>query len=150
MRGRETAKAAEASAHVGAEWRPQSPGLAISNQLVKLFATYVGRGPTRARTTFAHDLVIVTFGETMTRAERQLIAAGEVEAVRSMRQTFHRAMRQQAIEIVQQVLGRTVHAAMADIDTDANIALLAFVLDTTADPDAQPPDGPTGPRTSEP
>lgn len=119
---------------------------------MRLFATYVGRGPTRARTAFVHDLVIVIFGETMTRAEQHLIASGETEAVRSMRQIFHRALRQQAIEIVQQVLGRTVQAAMADIDTDANIALLAFVLDTPYR-DAEPLDRPiaaTGPTASEP
>jgi uncharacterized protein YbcI len=112
--------------------RPPSTPTLISNQLVKLYATYLGRGPTRSRATLTADLLIVTFGETMTRAEQHLVAAGEADAVQSMRHTFHRATRQQAIDIVERTLQRTVESYLADIDTQANIALLAFVLTPTA------------------
>ena len=119
----------------GAE-RQTSLARAISDQLVKLYATYLGRGPTRSRATLTAELVIVTFSETMTRVEQHFVAAGEVEAVQSMRRTFHRATRQQAIDIVERTAQRTVASYMADIDAQANIALLAFVLDPVSEAQA--------------
>lgn len=108
--------------------RASSPAVAISNQLVRLLAHYVGRGPTKARATLSQNLVVVTFGDTMTRAELNLVAAGEAEAVASMRRVFQAAMREEAVRGVEETLGRTVIAYLADIDTSANIALVAFVL----------------------
>jgi uncharacterized protein YbcI len=96
--------------------------------MVRLLARYVGRGPTKARTTLNQNLVVVTFGDTLTRAEENLVAAGEGEAVASMRRVFHATMRGEAVQIVETVLGRTVNAYLADVDTDANVALVAFVL----------------------
>jgi uncharacterized protein YbcI len=100
----------------------------IANQMVRLLARYVGRGPTKARTTLNQDLVVVTFGDTMTRAEENLVAAGQAEAVASMRHVFHVTMREEAVRTIEEILGRSVIAYLADIDTSANIALVAFVL----------------------
>jgi uncharacterized protein YbcI len=109
--------------------RPFSTAAAISNQLVRLFARYFGRGPTKARTTLNTNVALVTLADTMTRAEENLVAAGDAEAVRSMRRTLQRTMRQEAVEAVEQLLGRRVTAYMADIDTDANIAVVVFILE---------------------
>jgi uncharacterized protein YbcI len=108
--------------------RQYGPAVAISNQMVRLLARYVGRGPTKARTTLDQNLVTVTFGDTLTRAEENLVAAGEAEAVFSMRRVFHTTMRDEAVEIIEEILGRAVVAFLADIDTGANIAIFAFVL----------------------
>jgi uncharacterized protein YbcI len=108
--------------------RPVGPGVTISNQMVRLLARYVGRGPTKARTTLAQNLVVVTFGETMTRAEENLVAAGEAEAVSSMRRVFHATMRDEAVQMIEETVGRKVISYLADIDTQANIALVAFML----------------------
>ena len=108
--------------------RAYSPTVTISNHMVRLLARYVGRGPTKARTTLANNLVVVTFGETMTRAEENLVAAGEGEAVASMRRVFKATMRNEAVGIIEETLARPVIAYLADIDTTANIALIAFVL----------------------
>jgi uncharacterized protein YbcI len=110
------------------ETRPYSPALTISNEMVRLLARYVGRGPTKARTTLSQNLVVVTFGDTMTRAELNLVAAGEAEAVAAMRRVFQATMREEAVRTIEEVLGRAVIAYLADIDTSANIALVAFVL----------------------
>jgi uncharacterized protein YbcI len=96
--------------------------------MVRLLARYVGRGPTKARTTLRQNLVVVTFGDTMTRAELNLVAAGEAEAVARMRRVFQATMRDEAVRSIEEILGRTVIAYLADIDTSANIALVAFVL----------------------
>jgi uncharacterized protein YbcI len=96
--------------------------------MVRLLARYVGRGPTKARTTLSHNLIVVTFGETMTRAELNLVAAGEAEAVATMRRVFQATMRDEAVRMIERIMGRTVIAYLADIDTTADIALVAFVL----------------------
>lgn len=119
--------------------RPLGPAVTISNRLVRLLALYVGRGPTKARTTLSSNLVVVTFGETMTRGELNLVAAGEAEAVASMRRVFHATMRDEAIRTIEQVLDRTVSAYLADIDTAANVALVAFVLDPPVTSDGHDP-----------
>lgn len=116
-----------------AEQRSFSPAVAISNQLVRLLATYVGRGPTKARTTINNNLVMILFGDTMTRAERTLVAAGEAEAVCSIRRILQTVMRRDAVRAVEEILCRRVIAYMADIDTDANMAIAAFVLEPQTD-----------------
>jgi uncharacterized protein YbcI len=108
--------------------RPYGVAVTISNQLVRLLARHVGRGPTKARTTLAPNLVVVTFGDTMTRAEQNLVAAGHAEAVAAMRRVFQATMREEMVRTIEEVLGRTVIAYLADIDTAANIAMVAFVL----------------------
>lgn len=97
--------------------------------MVHLFAKYFGRGPTRARTTLNTNLAVVTMSETLTRAEQNLIVAGEAEAVHSLRRTLQGTMRDEAVAGVEQILGRKVVAYMADVDTEANIGVVVFVLD---------------------
>jgi uncharacterized protein YbcI len=120
-----------ASPELPAERREFSPSVAISNKMVRLMAAYIGRGPTRARTTLGTDLVIVTFADTMTRAEINMVAADKPEVVLSMRQVLNARMREEAIAAVEEVVGRKVIAYMSDIDTDADMAITAFVLEST-------------------
>ncbi len=126
-------KNAEAPTARSHQPRSFSPAVAISNHMVRLLADYVGRGPTKARTTLNTNLVVVTFGDTMTRAERNLVAAGEADAVLSMRRVFEATMRAEAVRGVEELLDRKVIAYMADIDTEANIAMMAFVLEARAE-----------------
>jgi uncharacterized protein YbcI len=99
----------------------------------------VGRGPTKARTTLSQNLVVVTFGDTMTRAEQNLVAAGHAEAVAAMRRVFQTTMREEAVGSIEEILGRTVTAYLADIDTAANVALVAFVLAPRSDSNSGDP-----------
>jgi uncharacterized protein YbcI len=124
---------ASPSATAQPEQRTFSPAVAISNHMVKLLANWVGRGPTKARTTLNPNLVVVTFGDTMTRAESNLVATGAAAQVRNMRRIFHTEMREEAISGVEALLDRKVVAYMSDIDTDANVAMMAFVLEPPAD-----------------
>ena len=109
--------------------RPQSPASAISSQMVHLFSKYFGRGPTRARTTLNTNVAVITMSETLTKAEQNLIAAGEAEAVRSLRRTLHGSMRSEAVARIEEILGRRVVGYMADVDTAANLGVVAFVLE---------------------
>ena len=68
-----------------------------------LFADYLGRGPTRARTTLGRDVVTVVLEETLTKAERRLAAEGEQESVITTRRVFQRTMREDLIAAVERV-----------------------------------------------
>jgi uncharacterized protein YbcI len=111
------------------EQRTQSPAARISNRMVRLMAGYLGRGPTKTRTTLNTNIVVVVFGDTMTKAEQNLIAAGQADSVRSMRQILQRSMRGEAVEAVEEIVGRRVVAYMGDLDTDANVASLVLTLE---------------------
>jgi uncharacterized protein YbcI len=113
---------------------------AISNQIVHLFASYYGRGPTRVRTMLTEKLAVVTLRDAMTRAEERLVASGDSAAVRDMRHSLQEAMRAEAVSAIEATVGRGVAAYLTDIDTDANVAIVAFVLDDR--PTGKLPDGP--------
>jgi len=97
--------------------------------VVSLFADYLGRGPTRARTAFGRDLVTVVLEETLTKAERRLVAEGEVETVLDTRRTFQRTMRDDLVAAVERLTGRTVTAFMSDQHANPDLSVEVFVLE---------------------
>jgi uncharacterized protein YbcI len=103
-------------------------GSAISNSVVSIFADYLGRGPTRARTSFGRDVVTVVLEETLTKAERRLVAEGEGDAVVSTRRTFQRTMRTDLVEAVERHTGRRVIAFLSDQSADPDISVETFIL----------------------
>ena len=114
----------------GADGRPTySTAAQISNQMVQLMSSYTGRGPTKVRTHMNTNFVLVVLEDTLTKAERNLVAAGETDAVTRQRRTFTTLMRQQAIDAVEETTGRTVHALLSDIAPEVGIAAQLFLLD---------------------
>src|SRR5215217_319541 len=101
----------------------------ISRQMVQLLSRYTGRGPTRARTTLNTNLAVTVFHDALTKAELNLAAAGQTEAVHQMRRTFQTMMREQAIDAVEQTTGRVVLAHLSDIDPAANVAAEIFIFE---------------------
>jgi uncharacterized protein YbcI len=123
-------------AHAGADPAAKhSEAAAISRGIVQLMHGYTGRGPTKARTTVNTNLVAVVLGETLTRGEANLVQSGQRDAVLSMRRTYHDAIRAEASELVEEIMGRTVTSTLADIDLEADVAALLFILE------AQPESG---------
>ena len=53
--------------------------------MVGLIREHVGRGPTKARTIHSGKVVLCVLEETMTKAERTLVSAGEDDFVIRMR-----------------------------------------------------------------
>ena len=105
----------------------------IQNQMVRLLVRYTGRGPTKTRTTVNTNLIAVIFQDTLTKAEMNLVAAGQAQSVTDMRRTFGALMRVEAIEIVEEVTGRRVLTMLTDVDPEANIAAQVFVLEPVAE-----------------
>jgi uncharacterized protein YbcI len=109
--------------------RTSSPAALIADRMVRLHSKYLGRGPTKARTTLNTNVAVIVLWKTMTRAEQNLVAAGEADAVQSLRRTLKRSMREEAVAAVEDVLERRVTAYMSDIDTEANAASIVFTLE---------------------
>jgi uncharacterized protein YbcI len=115
---------------------------AISNAMVQLLHEYTGRGPTRARTTIGEDMIVCLLADTLTKSERKLVDAGEERLVLEQRSTFQRLMREEAVEAIESVSGRTVTAFMSNNHIDPDLAVETFVLapPSGAGP-AEEPDG---------
>ncbi len=102
---------------------------AISDAVVRLFREYLGRGPTKTRTTIRDDLVVVLLEDTLTKAEKKLAADGEEEAVVQMRRAAQGTMRTALADAVAEHTGRQVRAFMSGNSLDPDYAVEVFVLE---------------------
>jgi uncharacterized protein YbcI len=115
---------------------------AISRGVVALTKKYVGRGPTNARAYVEDDLVTVLLHETLTTVEKTLAEAGSGDVVTTMREDFDSAMCAEAIELVEQEMGRKVEAMMTGHSIETDHSVLCFVLAPPAADPASPCDDP--------
>jgi uncharacterized protein YbcI len=102
---------------------------AISRHVVRLFSEYTGRAPTQARTAIRENFVLCITQDTMTKGERHLLAADESELVETIRREFQRTMRDDLINGIELLTGRTVLSFMSDHDARHDYAAEVFVLD---------------------
>lgn len=101
----------------------------ISNGVVQVMREYLGRGPTRARTTIARNLVVVVLEDTLLKAEKSLVSGGQGEAVTENRRSYQETMREDFVAVVEEVLGRKVIAFLSDHHIEPDIAVEMFVVD---------------------
>jgi uncharacterized protein YbcI len=108
----------------------ESPLLAISNEMVRLYKEQFGRGPTKTRTRWAGpDVLVVVLDDTLTPAERNLVDLGEHQRLRDLRTYVQYASVREFCEPVERITGRKVRAFISGIDTDAEgLSLELFVL----------------------
>jgi len=86
----------------------------ISRGAVQLLREYTGRGPTKARTVISKDTVAIILGDTLTRGESRLVAAGDQAHVHQTRNILQELMRDDFVELVEKLSGRTVEAFFSD------------------------------------
>src|SRR3954451_20927684 len=111
----------------------QSVPLAVSNAMVKLYKEQFGRGPTKAQTHFAGPHVVIsTLQNSMTPAERNLVAMGEFQRLRDTRMFFQYASEQAFREVVERLTGRKVWAFVSGIDTHEDVSSEVFYLTPVA------------------
>ena len=104
--------------------------LAISNEMVRLYKQQFGRGPTKARSSWAGpDTLVVVLEETLTPAERNLVRLGEHERLRESRSFFQYASVREFCEPVERLTGRKVRAFVSGTDADVEgLSVETFVL----------------------
>jgi uncharacterized protein YbcI len=105
----------------------------ISTRMVQLLSAYTGRGPTKARTTMNNNLIVVVTDDTLTTAERSLVAAGQIDAVLEMRRRFHDVLKAEAVALVEQLTHRKVRSFLSDISPADNVGAHVFVLEPLPD-----------------
>ena len=105
-----------------------SPGLAISNHVVKLLSEYTGRGPTKARTHFSDNLVTVVVEDLLTKGERSLVRDGKAELVLDMRRAYQQTMATALTDGVEAVVDRKVVAFLSANTVDPDFAIESFIL----------------------
>jgi uncharacterized protein YbcI len=109
--------------------------------LVHLYKEAFGRGPTKARTTFAGpDTVVVVLEDAFTVAERTLLALGEIELLQNTRLAVQRALEERARSVVESALRRQTLAFITGIDPRHSMAVNVFTLKPSPVPDSQQDD----------
>jgi len=104
--------------------------LELSNEMVRLYKTLFGRGPTKARSHWlGPDAVVTTLEDTFTPAERNMVALGEHQRLRDMRTFFQHASADDFRGVVERVTGRRVRGFVSGVDTYADIATEVFYLE---------------------
>lgn len=101
----------------------------ISRRTVMLYKEFYGKGPTRARTYYQDDTVLVLLRGGFTRVEETLIRDGRGEAVHRQREAFQSSMHDRFKAVVEEETGRKAIAFMSashhDPDLNAEVCILA-------------------------
>jgi uncharacterized protein YbcI len=111
---------------------PQTGGRlnqAIADAVVHAYRRVLGRGPTRAQAFYHQSVVVVSMQETLTPAERALVADGRQAAVHEMRDQLQETMRPELVAAVEELTGRRVDAFTGATHLDPDLAFALFVLD---------------------
>jgi uncharacterized protein YbcI len=134
-----TVRPSPAAEGVPADGRPRGGSLLaqISNAMVRIHKEHWGKGPTKARTIYAEDIVLTRLEQIFTKAELTLINAGREEDVRNMRAAFQLELEHEFVGAVERLTGRKVLAFICDIHAATNMGVELFVLEP-ADPPADP------------
>jgi uncharacterized protein YbcI len=99
----------------------------VSNEMVRLYKTQFGRGPTKTRTNWAGpDTLITTLEDSLTPAERNMVAMGEHARLRDTRTFIQYATEDRFREIVERLTGREVRAFVSGIDTENDVSSEVF------------------------
>lgn len=110
--------------------QPQGEQLAaISNMVVSIYADYLGRGPTKARTYATDGVVTCLLEDTLTRAEQSLIRSGREAAVLEVRNSLQETMRSDLVEAMERLTENRVRAMISGTQLDPDVTTQVFVLD---------------------
>jgi uncharacterized protein YbcI len=102
----------------------------ISRRIVMLHKEFYGKGPTKARTYFQDDTVLVLLRGGFTRVEETLMRDGRAEAVHRQREAFQDVMHDRFVKVIEDELGRKVIAFMSTSHQDPDLLAELFVLDS--------------------
>jgi uncharacterized protein YbcI len=109
----------------------------VSNAMVTLHKEQFGRGPTRARASFAGpDALVCVLEDALLPAEHKLIALGDAGRVRDARTAFQAATAEEFIAAVERIVHRRVRAFASSVDTGSATVFENFVFDAQSGTDS--------------
>lgn len=101
----------------------------LSNAIVKLYKTHFGRGPTKAKASYADDdTLLCTLRDSLTPAEQSMVRMGEHQRLRDLRMFLQYASEPEFREAVEQITGREVESFVSGIDTVNDVSCELFYL----------------------
>jgi uncharacterized protein YbcI len=107
----------------------------LSNAMVRLYKDLFGRGPTKARSSYAGpDLIVTTLENSLTRIERTMVEADEHERLRDLRMHFQYMAQDDFMGIVEEITGRKIRAFVSGIDTRQDVSSELFYLEPRGQP----------------
>ena len=113
--------------------QPRSALSQLSNARVRIYKDQFGRGPVKAKTSYADaNTIISTLESTLTPAEQKMRDMGEHQRLEETRLLFQRASRKDFTRSVEQITGRTVHAFVSGTDSSADVSSEVFYLEPVA------------------
>jgi len=101
----------------------------ISTEMVQLMKQYYGKGPTKAKSYFLDDFLIVVMRGGTTRAERTMLEADREDTVREFRQQFENEMTGRVTGLIEELTGRKVVNYQSQILFDPDISVEFFFFD---------------------
>jgi uncharacterized protein YbcI len=120
-------------AHIGHSDRRGLELQELTNAMVRIYKELFGRGPTKARSNYAGpDTIVTTIENSLTAAERNMVALGEHQRLRDIRMFFQHASDQEFTGTVEQITGRKVRAFVSGIDTERDVSAEVFYLQPAA------------------
>lgn len=102
----------------------------VSNAMVRLYKEQFGRGPTKTRTNWAgDDVLVVLLEDTLAPVERSLVKLGEHQRLRDTRMCFQYASVREFCEPIEEITGRKVRSFISGMDTEVEgLSTELFVL----------------------
>ena len=102
----------------------------VSNAMVRIYKELLGRGPTKARTNYAGpDTMVATIENSLTPAERNMVALQEHQRVREIRMFFQHASERDFVDAVEKITGRKVVAFVSGMDTNRDVSSEVFYFE---------------------
>jgi len=107
-----------------------SPLLAICNAAAMLYLQAFGRRPTNVHAHYAGlNTMVVLLEQTLTAAERNLVALGEQDRLRDSRLIAQRALEDRLRDTVESMLGRRAIAVMSATDVGREVCAEILMLE---------------------
>lgn len=102
----------------------------VSGAMVHLYKEQFGRGPSNARSHWTgRDAITTILEETLTPAERNLVAMGAHQRLRDTRTYFQYATVREFCEPVERITGRKVRSFHSSIDTKVDgLSIETFIF----------------------
>ena len=106
-----------------------SPLAQISRAMVAIYKDQFGRGPTKVRTNWCgDDMIVCVLEQSLTPAEKKMRDLNEHERLRGIRMMFQYAALKDFTAPVERITGRRVRAFISGIDSVEDVALETFLL----------------------
>jgi uncharacterized protein YbcI len=106
----------------------------ISEEIVRVYLDFHGRGPSRARTRRHEDLVICVLDDVFGPAEQTLVEAGHFERVRSNRLALHERIEPLLRATVEAATGAEVLACIGQVAANG-LAVEVFLIASAPPPE---------------